>query len=88
MKPDELAAILEPEVKANWFTKLPKQVRIDLCAVRRGYLAAAVKPTQPVLLQRLRAKYEGLPQNIKRLGEFLRNEAGIYPDEECADGTE
>lgn len=80
---DDLSALTAPEAPSeikNWYTTLPEETRQGLCVVRASWNSGAPRCKLRTLWTRLQSKYAGMPKDVKRLSEFLRNEAEHYPE--------
>jgi hypothetical protein len=76
----------EPKRLSNWYQKLSRDAQATLTAVRRKFAEEGGRTVSyAVLRDRLAAKYEGIPNCAKRLGEFLRGVSDVYPDVEAED---
>lgn len=76
----------EPKLTKNWYQKLNRDAQATLTAVRRKFAEEGGRTVSyAVLRDRLAAKFDGIPNCAKRLGEFLRGVSDMYPDVEAED---
>ena len=75
----------EPKRLTNWYIKLPRETQVLLCDIRRKFAADGWTCSAPVLLERLRKQFDGMPGDSKLLGRFLRGVSESFPDVEAED---
>ena len=75
--------LLKPEPKVppkNWFSALPEATRIEMCKGRAALKASGVKLKNRTIMERFAAHLEGIPDDPKRISEFMQNDGGAFPD--------
>jgi hypothetical protein len=75
----------EPKKLTNWFIKLPRETQVLLCDIRRKFAVDGWSCSAPVLLDRLRKQFDGMPADSKSLCKFLRGVSESFPDIEATD---
>lgn len=75
----------EPKKLSNWYSKLPRETQVVLCEIRRKFTADGWSCSAPVLLERLRKEFDGMPADSKAICKFLRGVSESYPDVEAED---